>query len=205
VTLAEALLARYRLADDRAALTEADRLLQRLLDAAAGGGRDATVIEVLVLTALTACAGDDLDGALLVLDRAARMAEPEGEVRSFARHGVLVVPLLEALATSPGAASYVRTLTAACAAQPARAPGRSAREPQEPTVSGGLAEVLSAREREVLTLLATELDGPEIARHLFVSLNTVRTHTKNIYAKLDVNSRRGAVRRGRELGLLADR
>ena len=63
-------------------------------------------------------------------------------------------------------------------------------------------EPLSARELEVLRLLDTELDGPEIARHLFVSLNTVRTHTKSIYTKLGVNSRRAAVRRGRELGLL---
>ncbi len=54
----------------------------------------------------------------------------------------------------------------------------------------------------MLRLLASELNGPEIARHLVVSLNTVRTHTKNIYAKLGVGSRRAAVRRGEELGLL---
>ena len=64
---------------------------------------------------------------------------------------------------------------------------------------------MSARELEVLHLLATDLDGPEIAQHLFVSLNTLRTHTKNIYAKLGVNNRRAAVRRGRELGLLTGR
>ena len=62
---------------------------------------------------------------------------------------------------------------------------------------------LSARELDVLRLLATDLDGPEIARELVVSLNTVRTHTKNIYAKLGVNSRRAAVTRAGELGLLA--
>ena len=65
-----------------------------------------------------------------------------------------------------------------------------------------LVEPLSARELEVLRLLDTELDGPEIARHLFVSVNTLRTHTKSIYTKLGVNNRRAAVRRGRELGLL---
>ena len=54
----------------------------------------------------------------------------------------------------------------------------------------------------MLRLLASELNGPEIARHLVVSLNTVRTHTKNIYAKLGVGSRRAAVRRAEELGLL---
>ncbi|HEY1004539.1 MAG TPA: LuxR C-terminal-related transcriptional regulator [Streptosporangiaceae bacterium] len=61
---------------------------------------------------------------------------------------------------------------------------------------------LSDRELEVLRLLATELTGPEIARHLFVSVNTLRTHTKHIFTKLDVNTRRSAVRRATELGLL---
>lgn len=61
---------------------------------------------------------------------------------------------------------------------------------------------LSEREVEVLRLLATELSGPEIARHLFVSVNTLRTHTKHIFTKLDVNTRRAAVRRAAELGLI---
>ena len=63
-------------------------------------------------------------------------------------------------------------------------------------------EGLSERELEVLRLLATELSGPEIARQLFVSVNTLRTHTKHIFSKLDVNTRRAAVRRASELGLL---
>ncbi len=61
---------------------------------------------------------------------------------------------------------------------------------------------LSEREREVVRLLATELSGPEIAGHLYVSVNTLRTHTKHIFSKLDVNTRRAAVRRAAELGLL---
>ncbi|WP_353950456.1 LuxR C-terminal-related transcriptional regulator [Knoellia sp. S7-12] len=67
-----------------------------------------------------------------------------------------------------------------------------------PTVSEGLSE----REVEVLRLLATALSGPDIARELFVSVNTLRTHTKHIFSKLGVNTRRGAVDRGRELELL---
>ena len=55
----------------------------------------------------------------------------------------------------------------------------------------------------MLRLLGTDLDGPDIARELVVSLNTVRTHTKNIYAKLGVNSRRAAVSRAAELDLLS--
>jgi LuxR family maltose regulon positive regulatory protein len=64
-----------------------------------------------------------------------------------------------------------------------------------------LTEPLSEREREVLRLLGTDLSGPEIARELVVSLNTLRTHTKNIYTKLGVNARRAAVRRAAGLDL----
>ena len=64
-----------------------------------------------------------------------------------------------------------------------------------------MSEPLSERELEVLRLLRTDLSGPDIARELIVSLNTLRTHTKNIYSKLEVNNRRAAVRRAEELDL----
>ena len=64
------------------------------------------------------------------------------------------------------------------------------------------AEPLSDRELQVLRLLDSELTGPQIARELFVSHNTVRTHTKHIFTKLDVTNRRAAVLRARERGLL---
>jgi len=71
---------------------------------------------------------------------------------------------------------------------------RTARQP--------LIEPLSERELEVLRLLRSDLSGPEIANELVVTLNTLRTHTKNIYAKLGVGSRRAAIGRAEELGLL---
>ena len=64
------------------------------------------------------------------------------------------------------------------------------------------ADPLTERERQVLRLLATELSGPEIAGELFVSVNTLRTHTKHIFSKLDVNTRGAAVRRATDLGVL---
>ena len=70
------------------------------------------------------------------------------------------------------------------------------------SASQGLIEPLSEREMEVLRLLRSDLDGPGMARELVVSLNTLRTHTKNIYAKLGVGSRRAAVRRAEELDLI---
>jgi LuxR family maltose regulon positive regulatory protein len=62
---------------------------------------------------------------------------------------------------------------------------------------------LSDRELDVLRLLAGELEGPDIARRLGVSLNTLRTHTRHIYAKLGVGNRRAAVRRAGQLDLLS--
>ena len=64
------------------------------------------------------------------------------------------------------------------------------------------AESLSERELQVLRLLGSELTGPQIARELFVSNNTLRSHTKHIFTKLDVTNRRAAVRRAREEGLI---
>ena len=66
-----------------------------------------------------------------------------------------------------------------------------------------LIEPLSDRELDVLRLLGTDLAGPEIARELVVSLSTVRSHTKAIYAKLGANNRRSAVTRAEELDLLS--
>jgi LuxR family transcriptional regulator, maltose regulon positive regulatory protein len=61
---------------------------------------------------------------------------------------------------------------------------------------------LSQRELEVLRLLDSELTGPEIARELYVTLNTLRTHTKRIFTKLDAKTRAAAVHRARERGLI---
>ena len=68
--------------------------------------------------------------------------------------------------------------------------------------SSSLIEPLSQRELDILRLFKTELSGPEIAQQLVIALSTVRTHTKSIYNKLNVNSRRGAVKRAIELGLI---
>ena len=90
-----------------------------------------------------------------------------------------------------GVATYAQQLLAAVWSPPAPAPGG-------PAVEEGLSE----RELEVLRLLATDMIGPEIARELFVSPNTLRTHTKTIFTKLQVNSRRAAVHRADQLGLV---
>ena len=191
VTLARVLLARHPVAR---ALDEATELLERLLRAAEDGGRTGSVIEILVLQALAQQLRGDVPAALVPLERALELAEPEGYVRRFVDEGSPMAVLLVSAAERGIAPSYVQRLLAAFAKP----------EPEiSPTADQGLVEPLSGRELDVLRLLGSDLGGPEIARELIVALNTVRTHTKSIYAKLGVNNRRAAVRRAEELGLLS--
>ena len=110
--------------------------------------------------------------------------------------------LLTAVISERAGWDYVGRLQAACADDGGTGPVTTPGEP-DPRRGQGFVENLSERERDVLRLLATDLDGPDIARRLFVFVNTMRTHTRSIYAKLGVNSRRAAVSRAEELGLLA--
>ena len=190
ITLARVLLARYQDERAEACVHQATRLLERLLRAAEDGGRTGHVIEILVLQALAHQVLGDIPAALVFVQRVVTLAEPEGYVRVFIDEGPPMASLLRAAAKQGTAGTYVRRLLAAATETEHDGPVRQ-----------DLIEPLSDRELEVLRLLGTDLDGPEIARELMVSLNTVRTHTKNIYAKLAVTSRRAAVRRAAELGL----
>ncbi len=189
ITLARVLLARQE--SDRA---EAMELLERLLKAAEAGGRAGSAIEILILQALAHQMQGDIRAALVSLERALSTAEPEGYVRIFVDEGQPMAALLEAALKQGIAREYVRRLLTAFGT-----PAESTEV--KPTANVLLSEPLSERERDVLRLLGTDLSGPEMASQLIVSLNTLRTHTKNIYDKLGVNNRRAAVRRAEELGL----
>ena len=177
--------------NDSDTLATAIALLDRLLGAAEQGGRNGNRLEILIVQALARHATGDRAGALATLDDALALAEPEGYVRVFLDEGPAMTRLLKDAAREANASPTIRELLRA-------ASGASDRPPAQQ----GTVDPLSERELEVLHLLRSELDGPEMARELVVSLNTLRTHTKNIYAKLGVGSRRAAVRRAEELGLL---
>ncbi|MDT4932303.1 MAG: hypothetical protein QOK11_195 [Pseudonocardiales bacterium] len=191
LTLARLLLARHRVAQDPSGLEEALRMLEALLTAAERGGRGASVIEALILQALAHHAGRNAPAALAALHRAVTLAQPEGYLRLFADEGTPMAALLKALSKLPDAPTHVRRLLAATATTGTHA-----------STLSELVDPLSERELDVLRLLGGDLDGPDIARELSVSLNTLRTHTKNIYAKLGVTSRRAAVRHARNLNLI---
>jgi LuxR family transcriptional regulator, maltose regulon positive regulatory protein len=172
---------------------EALDVRDRVLDAAQAAGRDGSVIEACLVRALADHANGDADSAADDLAAALTEGVPAGYCRLLLDEGQPMMELLRDVARV--AAHRVR----------AHAEGLLARaqRPSPPAPPGRAAEEgLSERELEVLRLLATELSGPEIARRLFVSVNTLRTHTKHIFTKLDVNTRRAAVRRASERGLL---
>jgi LuxR family maltose regulon positive regulatory protein len=204
--------------DNPRAVRDAIRLLERLLAAAGRADRSGDALETMVILSLALQAAGRSKDALGVLARAVSAAEPEGYLRVFADEGAPMARLLAALAATTGGAPYLRRLidvtqpatqaaTQAAGQRPTSpppAPSPSS-SPSLPSPPQGPLPPLSARELEVLRLLATDLSGAEIARHLVVSLNTVRTHTKSVYTKLGVTSRRAAVRRASELGLLTSR
>ena len=183
-------LARLLIAEGNA--REAFELLDSVLDVARAAGRDGSLIEAHLVRALAHHADGDADSAAADLAAALTAGVPAGYCRLFLDEGQPMTELLGQVARS--AAHEVRAhaehLLAAARRPLAPAPTR-------PVSNGGLSE----RELEVLRLLATELSGPEIARQLFVSANTLRTHTKHIFTKLAVNTRRAAVRRAVDLGL----
>ncbi|HWT22931.1 MAG TPA: LuxR C-terminal-related transcriptional regulator [Solirubrobacteraceae bacterium] len=168
-------------------------LLDRVLDAAQDAGRDGSVVEGRLVRALAHRANGGAEPAAADLAAALADGVPAGYCRLFLDEGRPMAELLGRVARAAprDVRTHAERLLAAAQRPSPPAPARRASE-----------EELSDREREVLRLLATELSGPEIARQLFVSVNTLRTHTKHIFTKLDVNTRRAAVRRATELGLL---
>ncbi len=210
ITLARVLIAAAK-SDRRAgSLDGATRLLGRLLQAAETGGRLGSAIQVLLLQALAFQAQDNLPQALAALERALALAEPEGYVRIFVDEGEAMRLLIEKQSRHRDhpLSGYADKLLAAFAQTAAASKSAIIHqksdtiEPEVRPTKNMLVEPLSERELEVLKLLRSELSGPEIAGQLIVSLNTLRTHTKNIFHKLGVNNRRAAIRRAKELGLI---
>jgi LuxR family maltose regulon positive regulatory protein len=150
-------------------------------------------IKALLLKASIDDALGDTGGSSRALERALDLAEPDGLLLPF-----LLRPLPELLERhsrlrSTHAALVSEILNLLSGHAPTARP-----EQAEP-----LRQPLSESELRVLRYLPTNLTAPEIAAELFVSLNTIRTHMRNVYAKLGVHSRADAVKRARELGLLS--
>jgi LuxR family maltose regulon positive regulatory protein len=206
LTLARLLLAKLRTeqhSDDAAdaTLTALLALLNRLYAAAAEAGRHGSVLEIRVLQALAHDAHGDLRQALAALSSAlAEPPEPENYVRLYLGEREPMAALLQQMAseTGPNGADEMSKVVR----RRARRILDQAERIHAAELSQASSESMSQRELEVLHLLESDMTGPEIARQLYVTVNTLRTHTKHIFTKLDVRTRAAAITRARERGLL---
>jgi LuxR family maltose regulon positive regulatory protein len=197
ITLARVHIAQYMYDRVDSSINEAMGLLERLLGAAEEGGRTGSVIEILVVQALAHEAQGDTSSALMSLERALTLAEPEGYVRIFVDEGLPMAHLLSKAAAQGIMPDYTGKLLAVFDAEEHEIEGKSYLPPAQPLI-----EPLSQRELEVLQLMALGLSNREISERLFLALSTVKGHNRRIFGKLEVQRRTEAVARGRELGLL---
>jgi LuxR family maltose regulon positive regulatory protein len=177
-------------------IQDAVSLLNRLELAAENAGRIGTVIEIRILQALAYQAQDNLALALVALEHALKLAEPEGYVRIFVDEGMPIAQLLSKVSARGMMPNYVGKLLAVF--------GTEERMGSRLDISSALPliEPLSQRELEVLQLIAQGLSNHEISERLFLALSTVKGHNQKIFEKLQVQRRTEAIVRARELGLL---
>jgi LuxR family transcriptional regulator, maltose regulon positive regulatory protein len=164
-------------------LGQAGQLLEALESFARQTRHARVLISTLLLKAALEWKKGELGRVKLYLEEALELAVPQGYIRLLLDGGA---PLLGLLAQLPGAPAEIR------------ARFRASEAPEIPQ----LVEMLTAREIDVLRLLAEHHTNPEIARSLVLSAETVKVHLKHIFQKLDVADRRQAVARARELEII---
>jgi len=199
LTLARLVVAEHRADSARRSgggLGDVLSMLDNITEIAEKFGRAGSLVEARMVRALAYAEHGATDAALDDLAAALCLGVPAGYCRLILDEGRPIDVLLRGLAADSSraeAATHAGRLLSA------------AEQVSRPAVRSGAAdadEAISERELEVLRLLRTDLTGPEIARQLFVSVNTLRTHTKHIFTKLDVNTRRAAVSKANDLQLL---
>lgn len=180
-------------------LVESQRLLDTMLPKIIASNETAYEIEARMLQALVNQASGKTSQAINALGQAITQAMPEGYIRLFLDAGASMITLLKQLRDHPSTraevAGYCTKLLVMAGAEAYPAPEAKGAHPDLP-------EPLSAREMEVLGLLAEGYSNQEIASHLVVALSTVKTHVHHLYAKLQAPDRLRAVTRARTLGLL---
>jgi LuxR family maltose regulon positive regulatory protein len=182
-------------ADSLPGLDAVSAYLEKEARAAESAGWISRLVEIHILRAQAADVRGDSAGAASALRTALALSRPGGYVRAYLDGGPPVLRLLKALETEEGeTGAYVRRILAAGPASGEARPSGSA--------SAELDEQLSARELEVLRLLAVGLPNAEIADKLVITLNTTKKHITHIFGKLGAANRTEAVARARSLGLL---
>jgi ATP/maltotriose-dependent transcriptional regulator MalT len=197
-------LARVLLAQDR--LGQALTLLNRLYAAAVTQDRTGSAIEAGALRPLALAASGEEATAVAALAEALALACPQGYVRVFTDEGPPMAALLGRLFATQRAGQAAVGVPLGCVARLQRSfdAGHAMPDPGRGTAAAvpGLVDQLTARELDVLRLLAAGAPNPQIAEQLVVSLDTVKKHVSHLLGKLGAANRTEAVTRARELGLI---
>ena len=154
----------------------------------------AKIIESHILTSMVLNAQGKTAQATTSIETALRLAAPAGFIRIFWDEGPEIIALVKKVNTQGKYANFTQKILSAGT--------KGSVEIAKPERSSNLVEPLSEREAEVLKLLQSDLSAPEIADQIHISVSTLRTHIKNIYAKLGVHSRFEAITKGRDLDLI---
>ncbi len=202
LTLAKVLLAQ----DTTTSRQQANELLCRLNDFFTSIHNNHTLVDVLALQALLHDVQGDEPAAMSALERAITLAEPGGLIRPFLDLGPQMFNLLNRLAKQNISVKYVGQLLTAFRKErtaPVRTSPDDVSDTPRYSTNSPRDEALTNRELEILALLAQRMSNKEIAEKLFISPETVKRHTINIYGKLNVHNRREAVDRANALGILS--
>jgi len=183
-----------------AVLQVAEQRLQEILLLNRDHHNTFQMIQILPLLALCYTKQNRSGEALEIMKQAVNLAQPGGFVRPFIEPGPLMRDLLKELLEQQIAEGFVEKILAAFAEEK---PGVVSQPPENQSKSFQLlADPLTNREQEILVHLAQGEKNKDIAENLFISLPTVKTHLKNIYQKLEVNSRLQAVNKAMTLGIV---
>jgi len=187
-------------------LREAAILLERLLALVESTGNMKYEIETRTLQALALNARGNFEQALITLERALKLAEPEGYVRTFVDEGAPIARLLKEAAARGISPTYVSQLVGVLEKEERMIAEATQGNERASLLSAHasrlLTEPLTERELELLPFLRSSLSLAEIAERMTISVNTARSHIKHIYGKFDVHSRSAAIERAEKLGLI---
>ena len=173
-------------------------LLAKLTKDAESKERKTELIELLILQAIALHIQEDTDQKFTLLEKALSLAEPDGYVRIFVDEGLPMAHLLYEALSQGISPEYVQRLLAAFPITKSEEVASTKSQVDQ----SNLIEPLSEREIEVLQLIAKGLTNQEISNKLFLSMHTVKTHTRNIYSKLGAHHRAEAVAKARAFGIL---
>ena len=195
--LAQVLLVQGKKGDHQA-LDNAIHLLSRLQKILDSSNANAYSLQVLICMAIAYQAQGKMEEALGAIGQALSIAEQGGYIHVFLREGALMKKLLEHASIKNISPNYTQKLLKIFGDVIQETDSTDPQFAQLDVIT----DALTPRELEVLRLLDNELPIPDIADKLVLSIDTVRTHIKRIYRKLDVHSRFEAVIKAKELRFL---